>query len=332
MKNFIKLSLYTFLICFLCFGILVSWGKKNASRKLILINKFVSHPALDETSHGIVDALGKAGFMRNKNADIRIESAQANPTLASQISNKFVAQNPDIVICIGTISAQSMVKHTNDGVAKMVFSSITDPLGAGLVKDLDSPEKNITGVSNFVKLEPQLTIMKKFQPKLKKLGILYNAGEVNSVSIVEKLTAIADQFDLHIVKQAVTGTSTVTQAAVKLAYEVDAIFVSNDNTALSCLPSIVHVCNSANIPLYVSDTDAVKFGALAAFGPNQYDIGIQTGKMVAKILKGESIANIPVEFPQNMELYINANVAKFLGIELPQEILSSATKIININQ
>ncbi|MDR1413753.1 MAG: ABC transporter substrate-binding protein [Puniceicoccales bacterium] len=328
MKNFIKISLCVFLICFIGFEMLANHRKKGTGRKLILINKFVSHPALDETTRGIVDALAGAGFIRNKTADIRIESAQANPSLASQISNNFATQRAEVVICLGTISAQSMAQYARAGLVKMVFSSITDPAGAGLVKDLDKPDQNITGVSNFVQLEPQLALIKKLQPKLKSLGIIYNAGEINSVSIIGKLTAIAGQFDLTVVKQAVTATSNISQAAVKLAANVDAIFISNDNTALSCLPIIVRACDAAGIPLYVSDTDAVKFGALAAFGPNQYDIGRQTGEMVAKILNGESISNIPVEFPQKMELHVNADAAKFLGIELGDKVISSATKII----
>jgi putative ABC transport system substrate-binding protein len=109
---------------------------------------------------------------------------------------------------------------------------------------------------------------------------------------------------------------------------VDAIFISNDNTALSCLPSIIGICNGAGIPVYVSDADAVHLGALAALGPNQYSVGRQTGEMVAKVLNGESIANLPVEFPRKMEFFINLDAAKLLKIDISQAVIASATKIL----
>jgi putative ABC transport system substrate-binding protein len=301
---------------------------KNPVRKSVFINQIVDHPALNETTRGIIDALADGGFVKNETADIRVESAQANSALASQISNKFVTQRCDVVVCVGTISAQSMVKYTAAGKAKMVFSSVTDPVGAGLVESLTRTDKNITGVSNFVKLEPQLDMMKKIQPNLRKLGIVYNAGEANSISIIKKLGAIAEQFNVIVVKQAVTKTSDITQALAKIVPNVDAVFISNDNTALSCLSSIIAVCNGANIPVYVSDTDAVYLGALAALGPNQYSIGRQTGVIVAKILNGESVANLPVEFPGETELFINLDAAKSLNISIPRDIISMATKTI----
>jgi putative ABC transport system substrate-binding protein len=222
-----------------------------------------------------------------------------------------------------------MVKYCREGRGKMVFSSITDPIGAGLVEKFDKTDKNITGVSNFVPLEPQLELMKKIQPNMEKLGIIYNAGEVNSVAIIERLEAISKRFGVTILKQAVTKTSDVAQAATKLATSADAIFISNDNTALSCLANIVRVCNRANIPLYVSDTDAVGLGALAALGPNQYSIGIQTGKIIAKILGGTDISQLPVELPTEMELFLNMDAAKILEISLPDDVVSSAKKVIS---
>jgi putative ABC transport system substrate-binding protein len=298
------------------------------TKKLILVNQIVDHPALNETARGIVDALKESGFANGEAAQVRVESAQASPALASQISNKFVAQNPDVIVCIGTVSAQSMAKYAISGKAKVVFSSVTDPVGAELVSDVGRTDQNITGVSNFVKLEPQLDLIKKIQPNLRKLGIIYNAGEANSVSIVKKLNAVVGQFNILLVEQAVTKTSDVPQAAAKIAANVEAIFISNDNTALSCLPSIIEACNRARIPVYVSDTDAVYLGALAALGPNQYEVGRQTGVLVAKILNGKEIAKLPVEFPSRTELFLNADAAALLEISIPQEIISSAKKII----
>jgi putative ABC transport system substrate-binding protein len=329
-KNFIKFLCYAALLLF-SFVIFPNIAKKftRVRRRLVLINQFVEHPALNETVRGIIDALADAGFKNGKFAEIRVESAQGNSALAAQISSKFAGQSPDVVICVGTISAQSMCKYARSGLCKVVFSSITDPVGAGLVENLNVTNGNITGVSNFVHLEPQLSLMKIINPAMERLGIIYNFGEMNSVSIVEKLDTLVGHFGISLLKQGVVKMADISQAAASLASNVDAIFISNDNTALSCLPNIFRVCNAAGIAVYVSDTDAVSGGALAAFGPNQYDLGRQTGRMVVKILNGENMANLPVEFPKTMELFLNLDVAKSLGIELPDDVLSLASTIID---
>ncbi len=272
----------------------------NAFAAKILISKTVDHPALDATTKGIVEGLAQAGYENGKGSEIRVESAQGNAGLASQIASKFVSQDPDIVIGVGTVSAQSFIKYATSRRVKMVFSTVTDPLGASLVKSLDKPGNNISGVSNFVPLEPQLKLFKKMQPSLKKLGILYNPAELNSISIVKKLEILCPQLGLILVKQTIAKTSDAAQNTAKLVSDVDAIFISNDNTALSALQTVIAISNKSSIPVYVSDTDAVKLGAKAALGPDQYEVGLQT----VRVLKGGDINGMKVEFPDKTDLVV----------------------------
>ncbi|MGI4851775.1 MAG: ABC transporter substrate-binding protein [Janthinobacterium lividum] len=303
-----------------------SWAIESQK---VLISQTVDHPALSATTQGIIDALSEAGFKQGQSFDIRVESAQANAALAHQIAQKFIHQNPDIVVGIGTLSAQSFAKAALQGNVKLIFSSVTDPLGAGLVTSLTKLERNTSGVSNFVDLEPQLTLFQKIQPTLKRLGFLYNPGEANSVYILKKLQHLCAQLNIDVVPQGAMKTADVPQGATKLAQNVDAIFISNDNTALSSLPSVIKIATLAKIPVYVSDTDAVAQGALAALGPNQYDVGVRTGKMIARILQGKDIAEQGVEFPQKVDLYLNADTAAQLGLKIPDDVMTSATKIIS---
>ena len=140
-------------------------------------------------------------------------------------------------------------------------------------------------------LEPQLALFKKLQPQLKRLGILYNAGEANSISIVKKLKALCLQYDLTLVEQTISKTADVSQSVVQLAGQCDAIFISNDNMALSAMKTITKL---SKVPVYVSDVDALKLGAVAALGPDQYEVGRQTGEMVLRVLNG---ATPTTEFP-----------------------------------
>lgn len=299
-----------------------------ADMKRVFINQFVDHPALNMTAQGIIDGLSNNGYVRGVNLDLKLESSQASFALASQISAKFVSQNADVIVAVATIPAQIIAKYAKSKQAKLVFSSVTDPLSAGLVENLEIPGGNISGVSNFVDLDPQIELFKKIQPNLKKIGFLYNPGEMNSTFIADRLQKICPKFGIALILQTANKTSDIAQAAAKLASNVDAIFISNDSTALSSLKIIIDLAARSKVPVYVSDTDAVELGALAALGPNQYQVGLQTAQIITRVLEGEDIANISVEFPAKTELYLNIKQAAKLGIEFSDDLLKKAEKIL----
>lgn len=308
-----------------CFSI-NAWAMET--NKKVYINQLVEHPALDMTTKGIVDGLEKNGYKSGKNLDLKIESAQGNAALSTQIASKFVSQKADVVVGVATVSAQSFVKYAKENKTKLVFSTVTDPLKAGLVKTIKEPGNNTSGVSNFIDVKPQLELFKKIQPNLKKLGFLYNPSEANSIDLIKKLEVICPELGVELVLQSANKTSDVPQSAAKLASQVDAIFISNDNTALAALKTIINAANKVKIPVYVSDTDSVELGALAALGPNQYDVGLQTAEIIVRALNGEDVGSIPVEFPKKTELYLNDIAAKKIGITIPDRIRLQAAKVI----
>jgi putative tryptophan/tyrosine transport system substrate-binding protein len=315
-------KIFTLILNFMVlFFVDLSASDKSCKVK-ILISKTIDHPALDKTTQGIIDGLSKGGYDSSKNLDLRVESAQGNICLASQIATKFANQSPDVLVGIGTTSSQTLAKFSLKNSINLIFSSVTDPVGAGLNKG------KISGVSNFVALEAQLELFKKIQPNLKKLGIIYNPAEMNSVKIVEKLKEICPKLKLEFIEQAVNKSADIGSVTTKIVSQVDAIFISNDNTALGALQTIIAIANKFKKPVYVSDTDAVESGALAAMGPNQYQIGIQTANMIVKILGGTKIEGMPIESVSQAEIYLNKKIAKQLGIVFSKEIEKSATKII----
>lgn len=334
-KPFGIMAAFIGVVAALCVYIALNPQKKQGpsdGKLRVYINQIVEHPALDTTVKGIIDALEEGGYKRDEKLDVRVESAQTKQVLAAQISSKFVGMAPEFVVGVGTVSAQSLSKYAIAGKVKMMFSSITDPVSAGLVKSIESPENNTSGVSNFVDLKPQIELFKKIQPELRKLGILYNPTEVNSVSIVKKLEIVCKEMGIDLIKQTVNSTADLMQNTTKLAKECDAIFVSNDNTALSGISGIAKIATEAGIPVYVSDTDAVELGAVAALGPNQYNVGRQTGEMILRIQKGDDINKAPVEFPAKTELYLNLQAAEKIGIKIPRDIKKSAAKIIKTKE
>lgn len=298
-----------------------------ADMQKVFVNQFVLHPALDMTVKGIVDGLEREGYKNGVNLDLRIETAQASSVLASQITSKFIGQGADIIVGVSTVSAQSVAKYARAGKTKLVFSSVTDPVQAGLVKNIEHPGNNTSGVSNFVPLLPQLELFKEIQPDLKLLGFIYNPSEANSISMIKSLNEAVRELGIELVVQSAAKTSDVAQAAIKLVKSVDAVFISNDNTALAALSVIISQAKKLNKPVYVSDIDMVSMGALAALGPNQYQLGIRTASIVALGLRGEDVGSIPVEFVQETELHLNDKMAQELGIVFSEQLKDRADKI-----
>lgn len=291
--------------------------KRNNNSIKIKVCKVIEHKALNSVVFGLSDYLKS---QKEKKYDISVETCQGNMALASQIIAKFSDLRTDVIVTIGTIPSQAAYKFAKNGKAKVVFSSVTNP------NDIFSESlknSNMTGVSNFVDLKPQINLFKKVQPNLKKLGIIYNTGEANSIFIVNTLKPICKNIGIDLIEQGISKISELPQATERLTKNSDAIFISNDNMALSGIENIISICNKNNIPVYVSDTDQVQKGCAAALGPNQYDIGVQTGKIIKRIVDGEDINSIDIQYPITTELYLNTKSV----IEIPKDIKAQAKKV-----
>ncbi len=322
MKIFIYMSLFIFAFA------RMSYCCESSAPIKVLVSQSAAHPALDATTKGVLDAIKAAGYTEGENLTTRIESAQGNAAIAAQIASKFVTQKPDIIIATATLSAQSFVRYVKAGDVKVIFCTVTDPLAASLVDTLEKPGGTMSGVSNFVDLEPQMVLIKQLQPNVSKIGIIYNAGEINGVAIADKLDGVCQKLGLTLIRQTITKTADIPQATARLAQQVDAIYIGNDNTALSGFQSIVAAATTAGKPVYCSDTEQVEQGAVAAVGPNQYQVGYQAGEMAIRALKGASLADMSVQFPSQTELYINLEAAKKVNITVSDDLKAKAVKLI----
>jgi putative ABC transport system substrate-binding protein len=278
----------------------------------------VEHPALDLTRQGIRDELIQQGF--KDNLQWSWDSAQGNPALASQIAQKYTGQEMQVLVAIGTTAAQAALSATRDSKVSVVFASVTDPKGAKLTG-------NITGVSNFVSPKEQLAVIMKILPSKKRMGVVYNPGEANSASLLAQMQAAATEKGLEIVPATASKTSEVAIAAQGLMGKVDAVLINNDNTALAALNAIGQICRDNKTPLFASDGDLKANGALALIGTNQYEIGRQTGRMIAKILRGEAqVSDLLIEYPTEVAIDVNNDVAQTLGITIPESLKTIGKK------
>ncbi|NLE22500.1 MAG: ABC transporter substrate-binding protein [Actinobacteria bacterium] len=283
------------------------------------ITQIVTHPALDAAVSGFKAALAEKGFTNITYDD---QNAQGDMATASSIAQKFAGAGLDLILGVATPTAQAVVKA--DQTTPIVFTAVTDPVGAGLIADPEAPSANVTGVSDMLPVEPHLELIKQVVPDAKTVGVIYNAGEANSVFLIEAEKEAASGMGLEIVEATASNSSEVQAAAESLVGRVDAISVLTDNTAVSALESIIKVGEQNGIPVIAGDTDSVKRGAVAAYAFDYEDLGKQAGYQAAAILMGTPIKDIPVEYAENLQLSINEKAASRMGVTISEDLKKQA--------
>ncbi|WP_322082663.1 ABC transporter substrate-binding protein [Burkholderia sp. BCC1972] len=296
-----------------------------AHAQTVKVLSIVDHPALDAIRDGVRAELKAEGYGDDK-LKWEYQSAQGNTGTAAQIARKFVGDKPDVIVAIATPAAQSVVAATKS--VPVVYSGVTDPVVAQLVKGWGPSGTNVTGVSDKLPLDRQVALIKRVVPNAKTVGMVYNPGEANSVVVVKALKEILAKQGMTLKEAAAPRTVDIGPAAKSLIGKVDVIYTNTDNNVVSAYEALVKVANEAKIPLVAGDTDSVKRGGIAALGINYGDLGRQTGKVVARILKGEKPGAIASETSSNLELFANTGAAAKQGVTLAPDLVKEAKTVI----
>ncbi|MFB5153243.1 ABC transporter substrate-binding protein [Burkholderia orbicola] len=296
-----------------------------AHAQTVKVLSIVDHPALDAIRDGVRAELKAEGYGDDK-LKWEYQSAQGNTGTAAQIARKFVGDKPDVIVAIATPAAQSVVAATKS--VPVVYSGVTDPVAAQLVKGWGPSGTNVTGVSDKLPLDLQVALIKRVVPNAKTVGMVYNPGEANSVVVVKELKEILAKQGMTLKEAAAPRTVDIGPAAKSLIGKVDVIYTNTDNNVVSAYEALVKVANEAKIPLVAGDTDSVKRGGIAALGINYGDLGRQTGKVVARILKGEKPGAIASETSSNLELFVNTGAAAKQGVTLSPDLVKEAKTVI----
>jgi len=294
--------------------ILLGLSPLLAAEKVIKIGitQIVDHPALNAVRDGFIDEMTELGYILDKDVVYDLQNAQGDMATANTIAQKFVSEGVDLILSIATPTSQAAVNATT--TIPIVFSAVTDPIGAGLVKNLENSGNNVTGISDLTPVRKQFELIKEMLPKTKAVGTIYNAAEANSVLTNELAKKACADLGLKLIEATVSSSADVLLAARSLVGKVDAIYVSTDNATVSALDAVVQVTNENKIPLILADPTTLKKGALVALGFNYYQHGQQTAPIVIKILEGAKPTDIPVEFAKNVQLAVNLDTAKQIGM------------------
>lgn len=299
--------------------------KKSDGQYKVGVVQLVEHPALDAANKGFVDGLASKGF--KDKVVIDQQNAQADQSNLNSIAQRFVSDKKDLILAIATPAAQTMANATKD--IPILGTAITDYESSKLVQSNQKPGGNISGTSDMNPISEQVDLILKVVPKAKTIGAIYSSSEVNSQIQIDKMKAYAESKGLKVVEVTVSNVNDIQQAAQNLVSQgVDAIYVPTDNVVASAMGNLVSITDPAKIPVFGSEDNQVKGGALATYSVDYYQLGYQTGIMATAILSGEKkVSDMPIEVQKEFKLVVNKEKLNTLGITLPEELKKEAQMI-----
>lgn len=298
---------------------------ESEESNVIGISKIVSHPALDGVEQGIQDELEELGY----DFEYDLQNANGDSTAANQIATKFRNDRVRMAVGIATPTSQALVNTITE--FPVIYSAVTDPVEAGLVDDYEQGGENVTGVSDMTPVQEQIELLVEFMD-IDTLGHVYASGESNAVRLAQLAEETAESMGIEFVDATVTNSSEVRSATQSIVGQVDAIYISTDNTVVSALSAVTDVANEAGVPVVTADpSSAEDFDVLAALGFDYYQMGRVTGRLVADIVEGDDPSEIGTVYmtePEDQELLVNLDVAEQLGISVPDSVIEMANSIV----
>ena len=297
-------------------ALLAACGSKkssdNSKQVKVGVLQLINQTALDDARKGFNAELAKKGYS-GKNVKIDYVNAQGDQANLSTMSQQLKKDKNDVNFAIATPAAQALQKADPD--TPMVFTAVTDPKSAGLVSNLKAPDKNATGVTDKVDAKSQIELLHKMFPKAKKIGLIYNAAEPNSVVQIKTARKILKSLGLTPVAKTIASTNDAEQTMTALADKADAIYIPTDNTAAAAMNTIGKVSEEKKVPVVTADATMIKLAGVATKGFSYKQLRKQAADQVVKILKGKKVKSLPVENPAKSVLVKDDKRVKLFKVD-----------------
>ena len=287
---------------------------KDDGKYVVGICQLVQHPALDQATQGFMDALIAELGEENVTFDLQNASGEANT--CTTIVNKFKNAGVDLVMANATPALNAAFKAITD--IPILGTSITEyGVALGIDNFTGVSGMNVSGTSDLAPLDAQANMILELCPNVKSVGILYCASEKNSEYQVKVIKQILEQNGVAVQEYKFTDSTNVKSFAEAAASNNDVIYVPTDNVVALCAEIIGEVVREHNIPLFAGEENIAKSCGVASMTISYYDLGVATGKMAAKILKGEAdVSQMPIEYAPATKKY-NKEMCASLGITIP---------------
>ena len=309
-----KVVAVTLLVSTLLVAGWTSGGVQAEGAIKIGVLQYVEHESLNQNYQGFVDGLKEAGYEDGDKIELNYLNVSGDNANLQSMS-ETLTKDSDYLFAIATPAAQGLANLEKE--TPIYFSSVTDPVAAKLVESLDQPGGNVTGTLDAGPLEEQVALIKAVRPNAKKVGLIYNSGEANSVFEAQKAKELIEGQGYQVLEQTVTSTNDISQAMTALTNEpADVIFTVTDNTIASAMNLVGDLAIEAGIPLLGGSKDMVMDKGLATYGLDYYELGKQTARMMVDQIENKTeTSQIPVEKADKLEVVVNEEVAKALDID-----------------
>jgi putative ABC transport system substrate-binding protein len=286
-----------------------------------------THAALDAAREGFMNQMEEEGFVEGENVTYIIRNAAFDSSNYATIAQYFVSLDVDLIFSIATPMTQACADAVEGTDIPVVFAAVTDPVDAGFADNWTVPGGQITGASDWADVEAQVKLGMDIYPAAR-LGVIYNAGEPNSVVQIDELEKVQSNLNItEIVEATAATTADVYAAAMSLVGRVDAIWEPSDNTVAGAIDSVVQVCEDNGIPLFASDVGMARAGCISGLGLDYTVNGEEAGKLAVRVLEGEDPANIPISTTPMTIIYLCPAAAERMGVTIPQAVLDTATEV-----
>lgn len=324
MKKMMKKVVAVFMVTALAASMMTGCGAKKSSTKKVGVIQMIDNGAFSDMREGFIQELRDKGYSEDK-LTIEYKNAQGDATNLNTICQEMVDSGVDLICTIATPATQAMVNMETD--IPVVFVSVSDPIGAGVLSSFEAPDKNATGTSNAIPVGDIFALADQLTPGCTTYGIMYNTSEVNSVNTAASAKAYLDENNCNYVEAVVTNSSEIQQAAESLVGQVDAIFIPNDAMIQSGMPLVSEVAQEAGIPVYGSSAVMVASGAFATIAISDTEIGAISADKAIEILEGKAVSEVPSEVVPATATVVNKGVADAMGVTFPAEVESTITFI-----
>jgi putative ABC transport system substrate-binding protein len=290
---------------------------RGGDKRIIGVIEPMEHVAISDVTRGI-----KEGLAGRQDLEVRVMNASGDATTTVQIIDKYRDGGVAIYVPIFTKTAQAVKSKIGD--KPIVFAAVTDPVAAGLLKDADAPEGNVTGVSDLWPIGPNMDLIRQILPQAKTMGMVYDPGDASSSVTVPLITKEAEAHGFKLELRPVHSSNEVAQSLASLEGKVDLLFTANDVTVTATFPALVEFAIQKKLPLFAADYSSVQRGAICAIGQNYYTVGTEAAKLIASVVDGQKISSLPIRYTKGGDIYINAKAAELMGVQVPKDLLAKA--------
>lgn len=281
------------------------------------ICQLVQHEALDAATQGFKDQLiaefGEDGVIFDE------QNAQNDSPTCATIINGFVSGGVDLIMANATPALQAAAAGTN--TIPILGTSVTEYGVALEIKDFNGTVGgNISGTSDLAPLDGQAEMIKELFPDAKNIGLVYCSAEANSQYQVDTIKSYLEEMGYNCEFYAFSDSNDLASVATRAAEKSDVIYVPTDNTVASNAGIIDNICQPAGVPVVAGEEGICAKCGVATLSISYYDLGVETGKMAAKILRGEAnISEMPVSYVENVQKKYNKTICDNLGIKIPDD-------------